>query len=208
MSKKNSIKNDFKTFITRGNVVDMAVGVIVGGAFTAIVNSLGNNILRPLVNWILVLILGKDSLSEVYTFLQVAYKKDDLGNQIIDLEESIYIDWGAFANAIINFFVIAVVLFVIVKMANKLRDINEGIRETTSKAILDFDEINELKANNISLRDRKAVESYFAEKERLAKEKAEKEKAEAEALKAQNKQENLTSEELLKEIRDILKNKQ
>lgn len=207
MSKNKSIKNDFKTFITRGNVVDMAVGVIVGGAFTAIVNSLGNNILRPLINWILVLILGKGSLSEVFTFLQTAYKEDELGNKVIDLEESIYIDWGAFVNAIINFFVIAVVLFIIVKMANKLRDINEGIRETTSKAILDIDEINELKAHKISLRDRKAVESYFAEKERLAKEKAERENAEAEALRLKNKQENPTSEELLKEIRDLLKNK-
>ena len=92
-------------------------------------------------------------------------------------------------------------------MANKLRDINEGIRETTSKAILDIDEINELKAHKISLRDRKAVESYFAEKERLAKEKAERENAEAEALRLKNKQENPTSEELLKEIRDLLKNK-
>ena len=207
MSKNKSIKNDFKTFITRGNVVDMAVGVIVGGAFTAIVNSLGNNILRPLINWILVLILGKGSLSEVFTFLQTAYKEDELGNKVIDLEESIYIDWGAFVNAIINFFVIAVVLFIIVKMANKLRDINEGIRETTSKAILDIDEINELKAHKISLRDRKAVESYFAEKERLAKEKAERENAEAEALRLKHKQENPTSEELLKEIRDLLKNK-
>ena len=207
MSKNKSIKNDFKTFITRGNVVDMAVGVIVGGAFTAIVNSLGNNILRPLINWILVLILGKGSLSEVFTFLQTAYKEDELGNKVIDLEESIYIDWGAFVNAIINFFVIAVVLFIIVKMANKLRDINEGIRETTSKAILDIDEINELKAHKISLRDRKAVESYFAEKERLAKEKAERENAEAEALRLKHQQENPTSEELLKEIRDLLKNK-
>ena len=207
MAKKGNIKNDFKTFITRGNVVDMAVGVIVGGAFTAIVNSLGNNVLRPLINWILVLILGKDSISEVFTFLQVAYKEDELGNKIIDFEQSIYIDWGAFINAIINFFVIAIVLFVVVRMANKLRDINEGIRETTSKAILDLEEINELKARNIRLTDRKAVEAYLNERERLAKEKAEKEKAEREALNAKQKEANPSSEELLKEIRDILKNK-
>ena len=42
---------EFKTFITRGNVLDMAVGVIVGGAFTAIVNALSNNILKPVINW-------------------------------------------------------------------------------------------------------------------------------------------------------------
>ena len=44
---------EFKKFITRGNVLDLAVGVIVGGAFTAIVNGLTNNIIRPLVNWLM-----------------------------------------------------------------------------------------------------------------------------------------------------------
>ena len=48
---------EFKKFITRGNVLDMAVGVIVGGAFTAIVNGLSNNVLKPLINWLLALIL-------------------------------------------------------------------------------------------------------------------------------------------------------
>ena len=48
---------EFKKFITRGNVLDMSVGVIVGGAFTGIVNCLSNNILKPLINWILALAL-------------------------------------------------------------------------------------------------------------------------------------------------------
>ena len=65
---------EFKKFITRGNVVDMAVGVIVGGAFTAIVNGLSNNILKPIINYVLFLILGKDSLSEIYTFLHKEMK--------------------------------------------------------------------------------------------------------------------------------------
>ena len=108
MAKKGSFVSDFKTFITRGNVIDMAVGVIVGGAFTAIVNSLSNNVLRPVINWLLALILGKDSLSGIYTFLKIAYKNDDAtALPVVDLEESIYIDWGAFINAIINFFIIS-----------------------------------------------------------------------------------------------------
>ena len=53
---------EFKTFIMRGNVLDMSVGVIVGGAFTGIVNGLTNNILKPLINWVLSLILGSDGL--------------------------------------------------------------------------------------------------------------------------------------------------
>ena len=59
--------NEFKTFVTRGNVLDMAVGVIVGGAFTAIVNALSNNILKPLINALLRLILGGEGLSDIYT---------------------------------------------------------------------------------------------------------------------------------------------
>ena len=105
--KNSTFFEDFKKFITRGNVIDMAVGVIVGGAFTSIVNSMSNNILKPVINWILTLVLGKGSLSEVYTFLQKVEKVDDTGATVIDLAESIYIDWGALINAIINFLVIA-----------------------------------------------------------------------------------------------------
>ena len=92
---------EFKKFITRGNIVDMAVGVTVGSAFTAIVNGLTNHVLKPLINYVLMLIMGKDSLSEVYTFLHVAYT-----DGVVDLAESIYIDWGAFINTIINFIII------------------------------------------------------------------------------------------------------
>ena len=208
MSKKSSFFNDFKTFITRGNVIDMAVGVIVGGAFTAIVNSLSNNILRPVINWVLTLVLGKDSLSEVYTFLHVAYKTED-ANLLpeIDLAESIYIDWGAFINAIINFFIIALVLFCIVRTINNIRDMNDGIKKAARKAILNSEEIAELKANGVNVKKRKEVDAYFENKARLAKEAEEKAKAEEDARAAAERAANPTSEELLKEIRDILKSK-
>ena len=91
------IAAEFKKFIMRGNIVDMAVGVIVGSSFTAIVNALSNNVLTPLINYLLALIFGADSLSEVYTFL-----KKEVVDGVVVLEESIYIDWGAFINAIIN----------------------------------------------------------------------------------------------------------
>ena len=121
--------SEFKKFITRGNVVDMAVGVIVGSSFTAIVNGLSNYILKPFINFILAKIFGEDSLSEIYTFLIKAEKSADvldadgnvIGTEIVpDLAESIYIDWGAFINTVINFFLIALVLFTIVKVINKL----------------------------------------------------------------------------------------
>ena len=60
---------EFKKFITRGNVVDMAVGVIVGGAFTAIVNGMSNFILKPLIAFALFKSFGADSLTDLYTFL-------------------------------------------------------------------------------------------------------------------------------------------
>lgn len=112
---------EFKKFITRGNVMDMAVGVIVGGAFTAIVNALSNNILRPLINALLAVIMGgNNALEKVYTILVPA--KDATG--ALDLANSIYIDWGAFISAIINFILIALVLFCIVKAMNAA---NEGM---------------------------------------------------------------------------------
>ena len=92
---------EFKAFIAKGDVMSMAVGIIIGGAFTAIVNSLSNNILKPFINYLLALILGKDALSEIYTFLGDPVL---LADGTIDLANSIYIDWGAFINAIINFF--------------------------------------------------------------------------------------------------------
>ena len=125
---------EFKEFITRGNILDMAVGIIVGGAFTAIVNALCNNILKPIVNWILALILGTDSLSEVYTFLTTAYTTDETGAQVIDLANSIYIDWGTFINAIINFLLIAIVLFLIIKALMRVQKMKDEAKAAIEEA--------------------------------------------------------------------------
>ena len=120
---------EFKKFITRGNVVDMAVGVLVGSSFTAIVNGLSNFILKPIINWLLAIIFGANSLSELFTFLKKVEVSKDILNEagevigtemVPDLTQSIYIDWGSFINAIINFFLIALVLFTIVKIINKV----------------------------------------------------------------------------------------
>ena len=120
---------EFRKFISRGNVVDLAVGVIIGSAFTAIVTALSNNILKPVINWVLSLVLGSNSLDNVYTYLKKVEMIDAVtGATTIDLANSIYIDWGSFINAIINFLLIAIVVFVIVKLINKAKemtDINE-----------------------------------------------------------------------------------
>ena len=104
---------EFKAFISRGNIVDLAVAVIIGGAFSAIVTAFTNKIIMPCINWILS--LGGDGLTSAYTFLKPVYETgadgvpltDAAGKLIYDLDKSIYIDWGAFITAIINFLIIA-----------------------------------------------------------------------------------------------------
>ena len=203
---------EFKKFITRGNVVDMAVGVIVGSSFTAIVNGLGNFILKPLVNWFLALILGADTLSECFTFLKKGYKDvlDEAGNVIgqeIDLAQSIYIDWGSFINAVINFFIIAFVLFVIVKIFNKFREDRQELKESIAKKTLNRAERKELRAAGVNIRDKKAVEAYYAEQKRLSDEKAASDAAAAAEKARLEREANPTTEDLLKEILAELKNK-
>ena len=193
---------EFKKFIMRGNIVDMSVGVIVGGAFTSIVNGLTNNILKPIINWFLALILGTDSLSEVFTYLKrVEVPKLDAngvatGKMVVDLTQSIYIDWGAFINAIINFLIIAFVLFVIVKAINALNDSHNRFLDMQVR-------INWKKENGIKLNRKE--KAFLVKAEKKAKEEEAKRKEEEEALKNQPKP--VTTEDLLVEIRDLLKNK-
>lgn len=201
--------SEYRTFIKRGNVVDMAVGIIVGAAFTAIVTSLSNSILTPLVNYILAVIIGKDYLSGLRTFLikteTVSEILDAEGNVIgtevvTDLAQSIYIDWGSFINAVIHFFLIALVLFTIVKIINKMRSENLEFQEKVKKARLSREQRAELKANGIKRRDKAAVTAYFAEKQRLADEAAAKAAAEAAEADRLHREANPTTEDLLKMI--------
>ena len=194
--------SEFQKFITRGNVVDMAVGVIVGSAFTAIVNGMSNFILKPIINWFLAKIFGANSLTECYSFLQKGYKDvlDDAGNVIgqeLDLAQSIYIDWGSFINAVINFFLVAFVLFCIVKLVNKVREEKKEAHEeyATKKA-----RRKELKAAGIKPRDKAAAEAYFAEKKRIADEKAAADAAAAAEAARLQREANPTTEDLLKQI--------
>ena len=186
---------EFKKFIMRGNIVDMAVGVIVGSSFTAIVNALSNNILKPLINYLLTVIFGANSLSEIYTMLFVV--KDAETNEI-DLTQSIYIDWGAFVNAIINFLLVAIVLFVIVKAVNTLRDSQKKMLAELLDDIPKKADFKEMKKRGIKLTEDN-IDAFMAEKKRLA-EAAEKAKAEAEEKARLERLANPTTEDLLKEI--------
>ena len=110
------IVDEFKEFIARGNVMDMAVGIIVGGAFTAIVNSLVTNLIQPLITLVTsttstVTGGAADNATETINNLRWAVPGTD---QFIDL--------GAFISAVINFLIIAFVVFLMVKGLNTMRE--------------------------------------------------------------------------------------
>lgn len=148
MGKIKKFFSDFKKFISRGNVVDMAVGVIVASAFTAIVTALTNGIIMPFINWLLA--LGGAGLDSAYTFLKVAYLEDGV---TIDLSNSIYIDWGTFITAIINFILIAFVLFTVLRIMMNA----QGFWKKELKAYPTKAEKKVLKEQGVDMKNRKAV---------------------------------------------------
>ena len=198
------IIEEFKKFIMRGNIVDMAVGVIVGSSFTAIVNALSNNILKPVINYLLTLIFGANSLSEVYTFLGQPVISVETGE--IDLEQSIYIDWGAFINAIINFLLVATVLFAIVKIVNTIRDGQKKLVQDILDDVPTKADLKEMKKRGIKLTEEN-IKEFLAEKKRLLEEEAARLKAEEEEKARLERLENPTTEDLLKMILEEMRNK-
>lgn len=104
------IANEFKEFISRGNVIDMAVGMIIGAAFTAIIKSLVDDIFNPLLG----LVLGKINLTSL---------KVQLGNT------DAYLTYGNFINAIITFLLTALALFFVVKFVNGMHNIGKKKEE-------------------------------------------------------------------------------
>lgn len=170
---------EFKAFITRGNVVDMAVAVIIGAAFGAIVTALTNGILQPIINWA---VGGKDGAG-LYTMLKTVYTLDAEGNSVIDMAKSIYIDWGTFIMKIVDFILIALVLFIIIKIFMSLKNASAKASEKAKQHREKM--VEKLKKQGMSEAEAQA---------QVAKEEA----AEAAVAPAP------TVEELLSEIRDLL----
>lgn len=193
---------EFKKFVMRGNIVDMAVGVIVGSSFTAIVNALSNNILKPIINYLLTLLFGANSLSEVYTFLLPPVYDAETG--AIDLAQSIYIDWGAFINSIINFLLVAVVLFSIVKIVNVLRERQKKVLEELLSDVPRKEDFKEMKKRGIKIND-ESIEAFMQEKKQRLQAEAERAKAEAEEKARLERLANPTTEDLLKQILEEMK---
>lgn len=111
--------NDFKAFVMRGNVLDLAVGVIIGSSFGAIVTSLVKDILMPPIG----VLLGNVDFGNL--FLQLNPKKVPLapGTTLAAAQEAgaVTLNYGAFINSIITFLIIALAVFFVVKLVNKLK---------------------------------------------------------------------------------------
>ncbi len=101
--------SEFKEFISRGNVIDLAVGVVIGASFGKIVSSLVDQVVMPPIGW---LIGGVD-----FTALKIALPE----NPTNPGTDPVFIEYGAFLNTIIQFLIVAFVIFLVVKGINKLK---------------------------------------------------------------------------------------
>lgn len=181
--------NEFKKFISKGSALDLAVGMIIGSAFTAIVTALVNSILKPLINWIPI-----HDTTGLQTILRPAVT-DEAGNIVV---EALVLDWGSVISAIITFFLTALVLFAIVKAINSAREGGKGLerkmRRLTKKGKAQLEAEEKAKA------EAEAEAQATAAAEELAKQ-AEEAKIEAQRL---NQQKTV---ELLEQIVEMLKSK-
>ena len=117
--------NEFKTFLKRGNVIDLAVGIIIGSAFTAIVNSLVKDIITPLIIWA----TPVDSLAELSVVLTPAVVNEN--GEVV--KAALTWNYGNFIQAILNFFIIGLVVFTFVKIVNKSHDVAKEAKAKITK---------------------------------------------------------------------------
>ncbi|MGN0486309.1 MAG: large conductance mechanosensitive channel protein MscL [Acutalibacteraceae bacterium] len=120
---------EFKKFIMRGNVIDLAVGVIIGGAFQAIVNSLVNDIISP------VLSLATKGINLADKFIVLTTEEVSFAT-VEAAKEAGYatLSYGSFITAVINFLIMAFVIFLIVKGINKISDLGKKKEEEEPEA--------------------------------------------------------------------------
>lgn len=133
MSKKErkGFVKEFKEFISRGNIVDMAVGVVVGGAFTTIVNTLVKSVLTPFINYVIYLIAGgKEGTFRNLDIILIPATLDEEGNIVT---AATVLEFSALITAIINFVLIALTLFIIIKFINKVRADSDALKERLRK---------------------------------------------------------------------------
>ena len=185
MAKKGSFFKDFKDFIAKGNILDMAVGVIIGGAFGKIVSSLVADIISPLIS----LATGGANLSEMYTVVSTPDALKGAAAPLTATEAAAagygILRWGNFLQTIIDFLIIALCIFLFLRLIMKAKKRAE--------------------AKKLAQAEAKAAEEKAKAEAAEAEAKAAAEAAEARRI--QLEESALKQEKLLEEIRDLLAKK-
>lgn len=186
---------EFKKFITRGNVVDMAVGVAVASAFTAIVTAFTKGFITPLLA---LLTDGVSDLSEMKIVIrpEVVNELADGTTEVVTAEVALL--WGAFVQKIIEFFIIALALFIVLKIATAVANYSAKIRENAHEFLNPEAVAAEAEAAAAAKAEEEAKKAAEEEAARLAEEAR---LAEIASEKARLERE----EALLTEIRDLLR---
>lgn len=187
---------EFKAFISRGNVFDLAVGMIIATAFNKIVSSLVNDIIMPLITWA----TGKASLAE----LSIVLRRDAAGVATLTWK------YGNFIQTIIDFMIIALSVFIMVKIVTtsrkKFKELETMIIEESKKERKALRKECRRLAKEQKRPFNVVYQEHLDEKKRLNEEKIAKEQAEKARIEAEEKLKNPTEQQLLKEIRDYLVN--
>ena len=180
---------EFKAFISRGNVFDLAVGMIIATAFNKIVSSLVNDLIMPLITWA----TGAASLADLSVVLRVA-------------EDGTKLTWkyGNFIQTIIDFLIIAFSVFVMVKIVTasrkKLEEMGDNIIKQSSKEYRAQRKLIKAKAKQEKRKFKLVWAEYLEEKKKNEEAKAKAEAEEKARIEAEHKKNNPTQEELLKQI--------
>ncbi len=124
--KANGFFAEFKEFISRGNVLDMAVGVIIATAFGKITTSLVNDVFMPLIGWL----IGEIDLST----LNITLSPEKLAEDGTVAKEAVVIGIGTFVSAVIDFVLVALVVFIMIKAFNAAKDKAERLKKKEEEA--------------------------------------------------------------------------
>lgn len=189
---------EFKAFISKGNVFDLAVGMIIATAFNKIVSSLVNDIIMPLITYL----TGASSLDQVSVVLRESYDKT---GKLVQLTWN----YGKFLQTVLDFLIIALSVFIMVKIITssrkKFKELGELVAEENKKEVRQ----EKKEARRIAKQEKRKYNEVYKEMQEAKKAKLDAEmaakKAEEEAKKLEERKNNPTSEDLLKEIRDLLK---
>lgn len=137
--------NDFKAFALKGNVMDMAIGIIIGGAFSKIVSSLVNDIITPIIS----ILTGKVMLSDLKWVIQPAVY--DAAGKVVTPETAL--TYGTFIQTVIDFFIIALSIFLMIRIITKTRERFESMKgkeeesaEPETPAVTELSVLQDIKA--------------------------------------------------------------